>query len=155
MSIVKSFLSPSTDATQSAYAASLLRVSLGVVLLAHGLLKVLIFGLQGTGEFFNSIGFAAWLVYPVVALEVGGGLLLIAGLWVRAVATLSAVLLALTVFVHAPNGWVFSSANGGWEYPLFLTLVAVAVALAGAGRFAVKWPVRQPETTPKTATAAT
>jgi putative oxidoreductase len=33
------------------------------------------------------------------------------------------------LWVHSGNGWVFSAAGGGWEYPLFLIVVSVAVAL--------------------------
>ena len=42
------------------------------------------------------------------------------------------------VFVHASNGWVFNAPNGGWEYPAFLAVAALAHALIGDGAFAVK-----------------
>jgi putative oxidoreductase len=40
--------------------------------------------------------------------------------------------------VHPGNGWVFSAPNGGWEYPLFLIVIAAAVALLGDGAFVLK-----------------
>ena len=43
------------------YAALLLRVALGVMFLAHGLTKLLVFTLPGTAQFFAKIGFAGWL----------------------------------------------------------------------------------------------
>jgi putative oxidoreductase len=38
------------------------------------------------------------------------------------------VLLGAT-WAHAGNGWVFSNAGGGFEYPLFLVVISIAVAL--------------------------
>ena len=140
MSLVTELASPSATPALPSHAAFALRISLGSVLLAHGLLKLLAFGLAGTAAFFDSIGFAAWLAYPVIGFEVLAGALLVLGLWVRPLAVIAAVLLAVTVYVHAPNGWLFSAPNGGWEYPLYLTLTALAVALAGEGSFALRLP---------------
>jgi putative oxidoreductase len=42
------------------------------------------------------------------------------------------------LLVHAPNGWLFTVANGGWEYPAFLIVAAVTVALGGDGAFALR-----------------
>ena len=49
--------------------------------------------------------------------------------------------------VHLGNGWVFSNANGGWEYPAFLTLAVIVQALLGPGKYAVRLA-------PRTQTAA-
>jgi uncharacterized membrane protein YphA (DoxX/SURF4 family) len=38
---------------------------------------------------------------------------------------------------HAGNGFLFSSPNGGWEFPVFWTLVLIVVALLGGGAWAV------------------
>ena len=131
---------------QNAYAATLLRVSLGVILIAHALLKVLVFTLPGAAGFFASQGFPAWTVYPVVAVELLGGATLIAGLKSRyaAIAALPVLLGALSV--HAHNGWTFTAANGGWEYPALLVVLAVAVALLGDGAFALSGNPAQPVT---------
>ncbi|MEZ5585192.1 MAG: hypothetical protein R3F37_22780, partial [Candidatus Competibacteraceae bacterium] len=43
-------------------------------------------------------------------------------------------------YVHFGNGWVFSNPNGGWEYPVFLTIIAIVQALLGPGRFALRLP---------------
>jgi putative oxidoreductase len=40
--------------------------------------------------------------------------------------------------VHAPNGWLFTAPNGGWEYPAFLALAALAQALVGDGAYALR-----------------
>ena len=117
--------------TSNKYAATLLRVSLGIMLIAHGLLKVLVFTLPGTVGFFDSVGFPGWMAYPVIALEVVGGVLLILGLWVRPLVALTIPVLLGAVWVHLGNGWVFSNPNGGWEYPAFLTIAAIVVFLQG------------------------
>jgi putative oxidoreductase len=42
------------------------------------------------------------------------------------------------VLVHAPNGWLFNAPNGGWEYPAFLAVAAIAHILIGDGAWALK-----------------
>lgn len=127
---------------QTETAALLLRLALGTMFVAHGLLKVMVFTLPGTAGFFEQVGFPGWLAYPVTVAEVVGGVLLIAGVAVRPVAlALLPVLLGAT-YVHFGAGWVFSNPNGGWEYPAFLTVAAVVQALLGPGRFALRLPER-------------
>ncbi|MGD8350740.1 MAG: DoxX family protein, partial [Gammaproteobacteria bacterium] len=71
------------------YAALLLRVSLGVMFLAHSVyLKAVVFTLPGTARFFESIGLPGLLAYAVFAAEAIGGVLLIAGYRSREVAIL-------------------------------------------------------------------
>lgn len=124
---------------QTDMATLILRVSLGVMFVAHGLLKVMVFTLPGTVGFFESVGFPGWMAYVVVAAEIGGGALLILGIETRKVAmALIPVLLGAT-YVHLGNGWVFSSENGGWEYPLFLTLVTIVQAVLGSGQYALRF----------------
>lgn len=116
------------------YGIALLRVSLGVMLLAHGfVLKYMTFGLEGTAGFFASIGFPGWTAYPVFFLETVGGLALIAGLGTRWVSLAMLPVLIGALTVHAGNGWVFSNSGGGWEYPLYLVVLAIAQAFLGAG----------------------
>ena len=129
------------------YAAFVLRVALGVMFIAHGLLKVLVFTLPGTAGFFESVGFPGWTAYIVAWVEIGGGALLVAGLATRAVSIALVPVLLGATFVHLGNGWVFSNANGGWEYPAFLTIAAIVQALLGSGKFAVRFA-------PKTETVA-
>ncbi len=130
-------------------AALLLRLSLGIMFLAHGLLKVLVFTMPGTVGFFESVGFPGFLAYLVTFAEIAGGLLLIAGIGTRAVAIgLVPVLLGAT-YVHFGAGWVFSNENGGWEYPAFLVVATIVQALLGCGRYAVKLPL--PKTNPEAA----
>ena len=125
---------------QSQYGVALLRVSLGVLFLAHGLLKVLVFTPAGTVGFFESLGFPGFFAYLVIVGEIGGGLLLIAGAYTRIIA-LALVPIALgATLVHLGNGWVFSAEGGGWEFPLFLAVTTLAQALLGSGAFALRAP---------------
>lgn len=125
--------------THPEYAAFLLRLSLGVMLLAHGLLKLLVFTLPGTVQFFQSVGFPGWLAYITVVLEIGGGLLMLAGYRTRLVALGLVPLMLGAMSVHVGNGWVFSAPNGGWEYPAFLAVALIVQSLLGPGAFTLRY----------------
>ena len=60
------------------------------------------------------------------------------GAYTRLAAIASLPILIGATWVHAGNGWVFSSEGGGWEFPLMLVVLAVAVALLGPGAAAIK-----------------
>jgi putative oxidoreductase len=115
---------------QVRYAQILLRVTVGVMYLTHSVvLKGLVYGLPGTAQYFESIGLPGLLAYVVFAAEAIGGVALIAGFATRAVSLALVPILAGALWAHAGNGWVFSNAGGGWEYPLFLILVSLVLAL--------------------------
>ncbi|WP_035053922.1 DoxX family protein [Andreprevotia chitinilytica] len=111
----------------------LLRAALGVMFLAHGFTKLFVFTLPGTAQFFASVGFPGWIAYPATFAEIGGGLFLILGILPRWVAAALAIQLFFASTVHFGNGWSFTNPHGGWEYPIFLTVTALAVALLGDG----------------------
>ncbi len=130
------------------YAALVLRVALGVMFIAHALLKVVVFTVPGTVQFFESVGFPGGLAYITIAVELGAGLLLLAGFGTRWVALATVPVLLGAASVHMPNGWLFSAQGGGWEYPVFLAVAAVVQALLGDGAYALSTvraasPVRQ------------
>jgi putative oxidoreductase len=123
-------------------AASLLRVALGVMYLTHSVvLKLFTFGLAGTAGYFESIGLPGALAYAVFAAEAIGGVLLLANVATGWVSLGLLPVLGGALWVHSGNGWVFSANGGGWEYPLFLIVVSVVVALQA---FAVGAKVRRP-----------
>jgi putative oxidoreductase len=131
------------DDTLSKWGATLLRVSLGVMYLTHGVvLKVFMYGVEGTAAFFGSIGFPPFTAYPVIAVEAIAGVLLVLNVRARWVALGLIPILIGATWHHAGNGWVFSNAGGGWEYPLFLIVVSVVVALQAPGRAVMSVPGR-------------
>jgi len=114
----------------SAAAATLLRITLGVMYLTHSIvLKVFTFGFAGTAGYFASLGLPSVTAYVVIAAEVVGGILLLANVRTGWVSLGLLPVLFGALWVHSGNGWVFSANGGGWEYPLFLIVVSVAVAL--------------------------
>ena len=125
------------DARTAPYAAFTLRLALGVMFIAHALLKVFVFTLPGTVQFFESLGLPGVLAYVTIAVELVGGSMLILGIKTRWVAALLIPVLLGATWTHVPNGWLFTAANGGWEYPAFLSVAALAQALLGDGAFAL------------------
>ncbi len=120
------------------YGAFALRVSLGIMFVAHGLLlKYFTFTLGGTAQFFESIGYPGFLAYVVFAAETLGGLALIVGFQTRLVSFALIPILIGATMVHLPNGWVFSAEGGGWEYPVFLIVATAVQGLLGGGAFAI------------------
>lgn len=109
------------------------RITVGALLIPHGWGKLsgdmaaVAAGFAKMG--LEPAGFFAWFV---ASLEFFGGILLVLGLFTRPVAVLVAGFMAVAVFVvHWPNGFMWT--NKGYEYPLMWMLMALAVAIKGAG----------------------
>lgn len=113
--------------------ATALRLSLGTMWIAHALLKLLVFTLPGTAQFFASTGLPGVLAYPVFAAELLGGVMIVLGIYARQVSLALTPILLGALWVHAPNGWLFTAPNGGWEYPAFLALASLSQWLIGDG----------------------
>lgn len=120
------------------YALTLIRVALGVMFVAHALLKYTVFTMPGFAGFLTKIGLPAALAWPIFLAELIGGLMLIAGVYGRLVSVALLPVLLGALWVHIPNGWLFSAPNGGWEFPAFLIVASVAHILAGDGALAVR-----------------
>ena len=125
------------DSRTAPYAALLLRVALGIMFIAHALLKYVVFTLPGTVKFFESLGLPGPLAYVTFAAELIGGLLILGGVYARWVALALVPILLGATWAHAGNGWVFSAPNGGWEYPAFLAIAALVLTLQGDGKYAL------------------
>ena len=130
-----------TTQSNTDLAALALRLSSGVLFLAHGWLKVSLFTIPGTVAFFESLGLPGFFAYLTILAELGGGLLLIAGIAVRLVSVPLIAILLGSVWAHAGFGWTFSNEGGGWEFPLFWAVVQGVIALLGAGAYALCLPV--------------
>ena len=134
-----------TDSRRIDLAAGLLRTGLGVMFIAHALLKYYVFTPAGTAQFFQSLGLPGALAYVTIAAELIGGVMLVLGVYTRVVAFALVPVLIGATYAHAGNGWLFTSPKGGWEYPAFLTLVALAVGLIGEGRYAITAKIGKPQ----------
>jgi putative oxidoreductase len=119
----------------------LLRLGAGGVLAAHGAQKLLGWfgggGLEGTGQFMESVGYAPGRASATAAglAEAGGGTLLALGLATPAAGAAAAGAMAGAAAVHAPNG--FFNAGGGYEYAATLGLTAAGLAVTGPGRISL------------------
>lgn len=117
-----------------------LRVPVGIIFAAHGAQKLFGwfggYGLDGTGQFFGSIGLNPGYQMALLAgaAEFFGGLALIAGLLVRPAAAALAFAMLVAIFaVHVSHGFFMS--NNGYEYALALLAASASLLLAGGGRF--------------------
>ncbi|MBP5980847.1 MAG: DoxX family protein [Halomonas sp.] len=124
------------------HAIALLRVSLGVMALAHGLLKVFVFTLPGTVGYFESLGLPGFLAYLTILGELGGGLALILGIYTRWISLAMIPLLLGATSIHLGNGWMFSNEGGGWEFPLFWSVALLVQAGLGNGSFSLSRSLR-------------
>lgn len=120
------------------YGAFALRAALGLMFLAHAYLKVAVFTVAGFEGFLAQSGLPTLLAWPIILGEIIGGLAILTGFYSRLVSVALLPVLLGAVFIHAPNGWVFNAPNGGWEYPAFLAVAALAHALIGEGAFALR-----------------
>ena len=125
--------------TDSALGPLVLRIPVGIIFAAHGAQKMFAwfggYGLEGTGQFFSSIGLEPGYLMALLAggAEYFGGLALIVGLLVRPAAAVLAVTMLVAIFaVHIGNGLFMS--NNGYEYALVLLAASVSLAFSGAGR---------------------
>ncbi|WP_342608386.1 DoxX family protein [Vibrio tritonius] len=128
-----------TDSKTTPYAALLLRITLGILFLAHLGLKYFVFTPAGTAQFFQSLSLPGWFAYVTMLWELLGALALIIGFYTRISAVVMVpVLLGAIVTVHGPAGFFFTDPNGGWEYPAFWIVGLLALALIGDGPHAIK-----------------
>lgn len=131
------------DSRLAPYGAFALRAALGIMFIAHAYLKIAIFTVPGFEGFLGQVGLPTFLAWPIILAELIGGLAILAGAYARLVSLALLPLLSGAVVVHAGNGWLWNAPNGGWEYPAFLVVVALAHVLIGDGAFAAK-PVALP-----------
>ena len=125
--------------TNADLAATILRVSMGVLFLAHAGLKLFVFTPAGTVGYFASLGLPGPLAYLVIAAELFGGIALILGVYSRWVSLALAPILLGSIYVpHGAAGFFFSNEGGGWEFPAFWAVTLVVQALLGDGAFALK-----------------
>ncbi|MBC5824820.1 MAG: DoxX family protein [Candidatus Eremiobacteraeota bacterium] len=118
------------------------RVILGAAIAAHGAQKLFGWfgghGINGTGGFFESIGFRPGKLFAIAAGcgEFFGGLLVLLGFLGPVGATLIVATMTVAMLtVHRQKG--FFAAGNGVELPLLFAVAALATAFAGPGRLSL------------------
>ena len=129
-------------ATDNGSAALALRIPVGIIFAAHGAQKLFGwfggYGLEGTGQFFGSVGLNPGYLMALLAgaTEFFGGLALVLGLLVRPAAAALAFAMLIAIFaVHIGNGFFMD--KGGYEYALALFAASLSLLFSGGGRFSV------------------
>jgi putative oxidoreductase len=127
--------------TLDEYAAPILRITMGAILIPHGMQKL--FGsFSGPGmarmaQILDQIGYApgtlwAWLI---ALLEFVGGIFLVLGFLTRPVA--AALVIFMIVSVQFTSGKGFFWTAGGAEYSLLILVVALYFAIRGGGAYSI------------------
>ena len=113
------------------------RLALGAVMVAHGWQKLDQGGLGGTADGFEAMGIplAPAAAAFAIAIELGGGILVLLGALTPVVGVLWALNMAGALwFVHRD---AFFAADGGYEFVLILATFGLVLAVTGAGRLSV------------------
>jgi len=126
------------DDTYGATGAMILRLGLGVMWIAHALLKWFVFTIPGFASWLETQGIPAFMAWPVFLLELAGGIMILIGFYGRYASAILVPIMLVAAWTHLPNGWAHTSEGGGWEYPMFLVLASIAHVLIGDGRFAIR-----------------
>lgn len=118
-------------------ALAIARIAIGIVFIAHGAQKLFVFGPAGVGGFFASLGVPApGIMGPFVGgVEFLGGIALVIGLLARlAGLALFVDMMCAIALVHFRNGFFLPK---GYEFVMTLGLVALAIAVGGAGAYSL------------------
>ncbi len=132
-------------ATDNSSVLTILRLTLGLVILPHGLQKTLGWfgghGFTGTMGFFTSIGIPAFLGFLAIAAETAGAVALITGLTARIAAFGIGVTMLVASLMHKANGffmnWSGQQKGEGIEFHILAIGIAVVLMIGGAGRFSL------------------
>ena len=119
------------------YGLLLIRVALGIVMVAHGAQKLFTFGHAGVAQGFGQMGMPVPQVAAaaIIAVEFLGGLMMLAGVLTRYVgAAFGFAMIVASVMVHLPNGFFLPT---GYEFTLALAAMAFGLALTGPGKYSV------------------
>ena len=118
------------------YGPVVLRITVGVIFVAHGVDKLFGIwggGLSGTAAYFAQMGLSPAVPLALLAgvTEIAGGLLLVAGAWTRSVAIALAITRAVAIWkIHLANGLFINwSAEPGRARALELTVLMIGTLL--------------------------
>lgn len=123
-------------------ALAIMRLVLGVVMLAHGSPK-LFGGLHNFTHFVASLGLPGWLGYITAVVEVLGAIMVLAGFFTRPAAFAICIDLLVAIWkVHLHNGLTGAPGRPGMELPLALAALAFGLIFFGAGPIALDHVLR-------------
>lgn len=117
----------------------LLRLSLGGLMLFHGVHKLL-FGVGFIGDMLASMGLPSFIAYGALVGEVLASLMLIIGAWTRIAAVVFAGNMVVAILMaHLSVIFTIDPMTGGWsiELPMLYLLGAAVLCLTGGGKYAV------------------
>lgn len=119
------------------YGLLLIRLALAAIMIAHGSQKLFTFGYGGVVGGFTQMGLPLPEISAalIIATELGGGLLILAGLLTRfAAAAFAFAMLVAMAKVHWPAGFFLPN---GYEFTLMLAAASVGLVLTGPGLFSL------------------
>ncbi len=135
-----------TLATDGAIAPVVLRLTLALVMFPHGAQKVLGwfggYGFDGTMGYITSLGFPAALATVAILAEFLAPIALLVGIGTRfAALSFIGVMAGAIATVHLPHGffmnWSGAQAGEGFEFHLLLIGAALALVVAGGGKWSL------------------
>jgi putative oxidoreductase len=129
------------DAAQE-YAEPLLRITLGGILIPHGMQKLFGafggMGLTANAQLFDRLGYHPGMFWGTLVglTELIGGILLVIGLFTRAAALAVTIFMLNAVYFTSKTGGFFWT-NRGSEFSLLILAVAVFLLIRGGGAWSV------------------
>ena len=115
----------------------LLRIALGVLILFHGIHK-LIYGISGVEAMVTAQGLPSFFAYGVYIGELIAPIFIILGLYARIAAGILAFNMLTAIYVAYGFSFAVSKYGGlAWETPLLFLIMSVLVVLLGSGKYAV------------------
>lgn len=137
--------------TQNHFSGLLLRLTLGLVILPHGLQLLLGwfggYGFTGSMQYLTGDAGLPWIVaFLVIMLQSAGALLILAGAGVRLIAFAYVFMfIGMIVTAHADYGffmnWAGNQKGEGYEYHLLVIGLALLLVLNGSGRFSLDYMI--------------
>lgn len=134
--------------TEQSTSALPLRLIAGLIFTAHGSQKLFAwfggYGLDGTGQWMESIGLAPGYLMALMAgsVEFFGGLLLIVGFLTRPTSFVLTITMIIAIFTAHINNGLFM-ANNGYEFALALLAISISLMFGGAGKLSLDNAVAQ------------
>ncbi|KIH70349.1 DoxX family protein [Salinicoccus roseus] len=126
---------------------TVLRVTLGLIFLIHGIVKFQ-GGIENTVGWFDMIGLPGFLAYIVAVIELVGGLALIFGIGTRITAGLIAVIMVGAIFTAKMQaGFLGDGTGAGYELDLALLAMAVYLVLAGTSKLSLDHKIANTQNT--------